>query len=217
MSFFNVNINNRIVELLPPDKRYQNNVTFLDSLMTPIQWLIDLFFKSYYEGVNSLYVAGTYNYLDQVVYFGRVYSSNIDNNTDIPTTSNWTLVQDDAVGANERVLYTNQKLVFEYALNKRFGSVFTPPYSSTVSYPIYIENLYPDFHQFWVGETEPFSSLVGKTLSSEFIGETSNTGTGTTLTVHIPSSVLSDYGQETIEGYINKLIPIGMNYTITSY
>ena len=156
---YDVDINKTSIELLPPDKRYTGNITFIQSLLSPLQWVRDLFFGSYYQGTTAPnYSAGTYNYLDQVVYEKKVYSSNIDNNTDLPTTANWTLVQDNFIGLQERILYNGSKIVLEYAMNKEFGGTFRQPGGSNSD--IYITNLPASEVAFIVGTTEATSSSV---------------------------------------------------------
>jgi len=103
MSKYDFNINNAAVENLSPDKRYPNNITFLKSLLSSLQWLRDLFFGSYWDGSTvAQYSPGSYKYLDQVRYQKKIYSSLINDNTDLPTTSNWLLIQDNFIGLNER-------------------------------------------------------------------------------------------------------------------
>ena len=163
---YDIDINKASIELLPPDKRYIGNITFIQSLLRPLQWIRDLFFGSYYQGATAPdYSAGTYNYLDQVIYAKKVYSSNIDSNTDLPTTANWTLVQDNFIGLQERILYNGLYVVMEYALNKEFGGTFRQPdnvdFSLRTKSDIYCENMPSSEVAFIVGTTEINSSSVG--------------------------------------------------------
>lgn len=224
MSFYKLNISNRIIELLPPDKRYINNVTLFTAIWSPLQWCFDLFFKSYYEGTNAAYVSGTYNYLDQVSYLGKVYSSNIDNNTDLPTTSNWTLVQDDFIGLRERSYYTNQKVMFEYALNREFnGNFYFPniteviPTAGHAHNDIYITNNNPSINAFLVAKTEPYCSTVGKTTSSSFVKVTEGSIDVTNITVNIPTVIHALYSEDILKTFIEKYVPFGLTYTINYY
>ena len=49
MSFYDFNINNNIINILPPDKRKTNNVTFIQSLLSGLQISHDSFFNIYYN------------------------------------------------------------------------------------------------------------------------------------------------------------------------
>jgi len=162
---FDFNIPQASIELLPPDKRYTGNITFIKSLLSALQWAHDLFFDSYYNGTTAPdYSPGTYNYLDQVVYNKQVYLSNIDNNTDAPTTVNWTLIQKNFIGLKERILYNGSKIVLEYAMNKEFGGTFRQPGGANSD--IYTENLPSSEVAFVVGTTEATSSSVSINASA---------------------------------------------------
>lgn len=215
MSFYDFNINDASVEMLPPDKRYLNNVNLIRSLLSTLQWFHDLFFHSYYEGiVPATYAPGIYNYLDQVVYDKKVYLSLINNNSDLPTTSNWTLVQNDFIGLQERVLYNGSKLVLEYALNKEFNTTFRQP---PVNSDIYISNDNPSVVGFLVGLTEPYCSSVGRTTSSDAIGPGGPFLYTNNFVIHIPSAALALTNTQAITNFVNKYIPASLKFTIQAY
>jgi hypothetical protein len=81
--------------MLPPDKRNKNTTAYLSSLLKPLQWVRDLWFSEYNTGTTAaaFSTAAPYAKYDRVLYNKSVYESLIDNNTDVPTTSNWFLVQ----------------------------------------------------------------------------------------------------------------------------
>jgi hypothetical protein len=173
MSFYGFNIYNAIINIISPDKRYTDNISYLRSLMSTLQWCRDLFFSSYNEGINTPYVdSNTYKYLDQVVFEGKVYSSLINSNNDIPTSSNWELVQDDFVGVVDRLKITSNKLVQEFALNRQFGTIFRPPILVTDTQSasdIFITNNNPVYNDFLCGYSESESSDVTYLESADVI------------------------------------------------
>ena len=79
MSFYDLDINQNAVDLLPPDKRYNKIVAFITALLSPLQWLHDMIFNSYYIGSTAAaYAPGTWNKYQQVIYRNSVYESLID-------------------------------------------------------------------------------------------------------------------------------------------
>ncbi|HXR84328.1 MAG TPA: hypothetical protein VN722_08470 [Hanamia sp.] len=214
---YDVNFNPIAVEQLPPDKRYTNNVATLQSLLNPLQWIRDLFFGSYYGGATCpIYAPGTYNYLDQVIYNKKVYSSLINNNTGAPTTANWELVQDNFIGLQERLLYNGQKLVLEYALNKEYNRVFRQPPNTS---DIFINTNPYSAPIFIIGLTEDKSSTVSTIGSSEFVGLSDGVSSRIDSTVNIPSAVYSAQGgkDNIFRNFIDQYMPAGITYKIQTY
>lgn len=215
MPIYDVNIDPIAAELLPPDKRTATTVPMLQALLKPLQWARDLFFGSYYGGATCpAYSPGTYNYLDQVIYNKHVYSSLINDNTDLPTTSNWQLVQDNFIGLKERILYNGAKLVLEYALNKEFDTVFRQPPNTS---DIYITNLPASVTGFLVGITEPHCSSVGLTTSSDAIGPGSPFVYLNNFQINIPAAALALTNVQAITNFTNQYIPSSLRFTIVGY
>lgn len=212
MSKYDFNINNAATESLPPDKRYQKNVTFIQSLLSALQWVYNLFFKSYYEGSTaSVYAPGTYNYLDQVRYQKKIYLSLINDNTDLPTTLNWVLIQDNFIGMKERILYNGSKLVLEYALNKQFDATFRQLPSTS---DIYISNLPVSTEGFLVGQT--IGSSVGQTLSSGTIGRSIPFIYLNNFQISIPIAIFALTNEQAVRNFVNQYVPAGLNYLIVT-
>jgi hypothetical protein len=218
---YDFDINKASIEILPPDKRYKNNITLIQSLLSSLQWARDLFFSSYYEGSTADdYSAGTYNFLDQVKYNKKIYSSLIDSNTDAPTTDNWILVQDNFIGVKERVKYNGGKLVLEYALNKEFDTTFRQP--ANVS-DIYITNLNPESVGFIVGEDEAHSSYVSEDTSEKPIVFNLPFAYVKNFQINVPSAVYAGIAStdtrrnSSIRNFVNQYIPSGLNYLISTY
>ena len=210
---YDFNIQPASVELLPPDKREDNNKSLLWSLLTPLQWIRDLIFGQYYSGATApAYLGGTYNYLDQVVYNRKVYMSLVDGNTTEPPSDSWMMVLDNFIGVKERILYNASKLVLEYALNKEYGTAFRQP---TAVSDIYITNISSVQDGFFVGQTEPYCSSVGQTTSSDAIGYEWTFVYLTHFAIHIPAFLTSKIND--IRDYANQYVAASIKFTIITY
>jgi len=218
MSFFNFNIKQRLIDLLPPDKRYTTNIALAQSLLSSLQWLRDKLFDSYYEGsAASDYATGVYNYLDEVKYNKKIYLSLIDNNTDLPTTNNWILILNTFIGVKERLSYNGQKIILEYALNKQFESTFRQPPNTG---DIYITRISSVLNGFFIGETEPYCSSIGQTTASDYIGSNTLYVYLHNFQVNIPLGTLDisiDSNYKAVAAFINQYIPLGLKFTIVNY
>lgn len=116
-------------ELLPPDKRDAPTKKFFSALLYPLQWCRNLILGSYKTGATALaWSPGAYNKYDQVIYLKSVWYSLTSANTDTPgTTTTWLKIQENFLGADERVKYNGVAIVLEYALNRGFGGTFRQP------------------------------------------------------------------------------------------
>lgn len=221
MGFFDFDISSAIQQILPPDKRRNNMLAISKALISaPLQWAHDLLFNTYYLGSSDPnYAPGTYEYQQKVIYNKKVYSSLIDNNTDNPTSSNWILVCDDFTGVSERILYNSTKLIFEYSLNKKFGTTFRQPNDPVNPTPsdIYITGLSAVPTGFRVGSTESGSSSIGLSSSGASIGSNYPFSYVNNFTINVPSSVLAAQTSQAIRAFANKYVAAGLNFTITSY
>lgn len=208
--------------MLPPDKRATNNVTLLSSLLAPVQWLRDLILGSYKSGSTAQqYAPGIYQKYDQVIYNKAVYSSLIANNTDAPTVgSSWELIQDDFQGVDQRVLFNGQKLILEYSLNNRFGTVFRQPNQTS---DIYISNNQPLPEVFQFGTVEADSSDFKTTGSDQVMINNYTFSAIANFLINVPMAVYNDLdatgknNENIIRSFVNKYIPVGINYGIQTY
>lgn len=222
MSIYDVDYTIVGPQLLPPDKRRTRQMAWIKCLLYPLQYLHDILFVSYKQGSTApQYAGGTYNQGDRVVYFFSVYESLIPSNTALPTdTTSWAKIQENFIGVNERVKYTGQKIILEYALNKWFVTQFRQPPSLS---DIYITVNSIPTNLFVSGATSQDSSSVFLYSSSEYI---SNDSLGTpvkNMNVNIPLAVfnalaLTDAERESIvRGFVNKYITAGITYNVITY
>lgn len=223
MSIYNLNYIQKVVELLPPDKRGPKMVNWLIDLLGPMgvnysDLFVDYKTGSDYDLYNSL---TTYNTGDRVQYSQSIYESIIDNNTLNPTDlSGWRVYEEYFIGVDERITYNHLKIVLENALNKRFNTTFRQP--NLVS-DIYIETNVPAANVFVVGSVEQESSIVYRETSSEYIINGYSFAIFNNFTVYVPLAVYEAQSadinaREPIFRYfIDKYNSAGLNYNIITY
>lgn len=211
--------------MLPPDKRNNKMVRWIQVILSPLQWVRNLWFGEYRTGStasawNNLVII-PYSKYDRVIYKKAVYESLVSGNTSIPTdTTKWMLVQSNFIGLSERLLYTGQKLTLEYALNKWFGTTFRQPPSTS---DIYITNNVVPIAPFRVGLTSPVSSSVGLTSSSEFVGQTAQFAAAINFTIYVPVAVYNALDSNSanrdkiFRSFADKYVAAGMVYQIQTY
>lgn len=222
MSIYDITYQDKVVELLPPDKRFVRMVAWLRGLVNQLQVLRDKIFGDYKQGITcNPWEDIVYNTGDLVKYGETVYISLIDSNTDVPTvTTSWAVYQNSFIGVDERVLFNHQKLVLEYALNKRFGTTFNQPPSTST---IYITTNTNGNNVFIVGATEDESSLVYLDGSTETVVNSYSFSTFYNFTVYVPTAVFNAVAGTTAErnavfsNFINRYNTVGLTYNITTY
>lgn len=223
MSIYNLNYIQKVVELLPPDKRGPKMVNWLIDLLGPMGVNYSDLFVDYKTGSDyDLYDSlTTYNTGDRVQYSQSIYESIIDNNTLNPTDlSGWRVYEEYFIGVDERITYNHLKIVLEHALNKRFNTTFRQP--NLVS-DIYIETNVPAANVFVVGSVEQESSIVYRETSSEYIINGYSFAIFNNFTVYVPLAVYEAQSadinaREPIFRYfIDKYNSAGLNYNIITY
>lgn len=209
--------------MLPPDKRFTRIVAWVIILLSPIQYLRDLWFGAYRTGSTATpWVNGnTYDKYDQVNYNKVIYESLVMNNTDVPTTTaSWKIVQQNFIGLSERIYYNGQKLVLEYAMNKWFGTTFRQPPSQS---DIYISSNSTAVAVFRSADSEAFSSVVFTDISSEYVINDYTFAVAYNFTIHCPVAVYNALDPNNINNdkifraFVDKYVPAGVTYNIVTY
>ncbi|MFB6456565.1 hypothetical protein ACE38W_14940 [Chitinophaga sp. Hz27] len=223
MSIYNIDTGQKAIEATPPDKRYPIFIHWLLALFKPLQWLADLSFSSYRTGSNAVsWISGVVYYkYDRVLFKQTVYESLTDNNTLVPTDqSGWMVVQQNFVGVFERILYNGNKLVFEYAINKYFGSMFRQPPGIS---DIYTENKVKPLNVFVVGGTERISSITYSSYSNEFIINQYVFSPFSNLIIYVPVAVFHSIdtdpmnAERIIRNFADQYLVAGIIYTVQTY
>ena len=222
-SIYDIDFQKFSAQMLPPDKRYTRNVAWIKSLLSPLQYLRDLWFGSYRTGstapqwVNS----SPYPKYAQVKYNKIVYESLVDNNADLPTTvATWRVVQINFIGMEERILYNGEKLVLEYAMNKWFGTVFRQPPNQP---DIYIQNNPVPIPVFRVGAVEDISSISYTDGSVEYVINQFTFTVEFNFTIYCPVAVYNALdptlvnNEKIFRAFVDKYVPAGITYTIITY
>jgi hypothetical protein len=210
------------VEMLPVDKRTTKTLAWVNVLLSPVQYLRDLFFGSYRTGSTApAYAAGTYAKYARVRYNKIVYESLKAGNTDLPTvTASWKIVQQNFIGLSERVLYNGQKLTLEYAMNTWFGTTFRQPTSVS---DIYITNNTLAISVFRVARIENNSSAVFNDTSTEFVINNYNFAVQFNFTINCPVAVYNALNavaanrEKIFRSFVDKYVPAGITYNIVTY
>lgn len=224
-TIYDINFNNAAPSLLPPDKRFVKQVQWVRMLLSSLQYLRDLWFGSYRTGsIAPIWVnSAPYAKYQQVKYSvnNQIYESLINNNSDIPTVAtSWQVVQTNFIGLSERILYNGQTLVLTYAMNKWFGTTFRQPNAQS---DIYITNSTVPVAFFRSSSVEKASSSVSTGSSSEFVVNAYTFAPPINFTIYCPVAVYNALDPSLVNnnkifrGFVDKYVPAGITYTITTY
>ena len=210
--------------MLPPDKRFTKIVAWVTVLLSPVQYLRDIWFGSYRTGSTATAWVNTNPYPKYalVKYTNKViYESLVDNNTAVPTdATKWRVAQQNFIGLSERIQYNGQKLVLEYAMNKWFGTTFRQPPNIP---DIYITRNSIPVSVFRCGGIEHISSIVYTTTSSEYIINSYTLTLGSNFIIHCPVATYNalantDAQRDKIfRAFVDLYLPAGITYTIQVY
>lgn len=222
-TIYDINFDDFAVQMLPPDKRYVRMTAWVRILLSPLQYLRDLWFGSYRTGSTAAQWTNSAPYpkYSLVKYNKIIYESLIDNNTDLPTVvASWRVVQQNFIGLSERIYYNGQKLTLEYAMNTWFGTTFRQPPTAS---DIYVSNNTVTVPVFRSGGDEDSSSNVFTDRSSEFVINSYTFSVAYNFTVYCPQAVYDALdptlinNEKIFRAFVDKYVPAGVTYTITTY
>lgn len=228
MSIYDVNFNQTTVEILPTHKQLENVEDVLFSLEKPLNENVT-FFKWLREGSSApdynpitVYTFGeTANYQRRSYYRNEItagYTAGIAPNN----TTYWTKVIDNNIGLSERIRFSPQKILLEYALNAVFGTTFIQPPSLS---DIYIQNNNTDDDNFFIGEVDTNTANISETdqLADYFIAESDGDLLKADFTVFVPVAVWTALAGTTQErnniilSVVNKLKLFGYTADVQTY
>jgi hypothetical protein len=219
-TIYDIDYTLKAIELLPPDKRWPRQLAWLRTLLKPIQFLRDKYLGQYRTGSNYpewVYMAQInnnpgYSQGAIVTHNQVLYQSLADGNFSTPPSALWQVYLPSFIGTDERVKFNGQKLVLEYALNKRFHTAYRqPPLTSD----IYIETVPYSVVGLRVGQTT--GSHIGRTTSSDTVGYPYPFVNLNNFIVHMPATVYHHYGEAAVRLYADAIVPAGLKYTIQTY
>lgn len=222
-TIYDINYNQKAIELLPPDKRSGSMIQWTQSLFKEVQYNRDALLTDYKVGSSypSYSSLATYAKFDRVIYGQSVYESLVSGNTATPTdATKWRIYQNYFIGVDERITYNHCKLVLEFALNRRFYTTFRQPPSTS---DIYITSNVPPISVFRVGIIENESSIVYDDASSEFVINSYTFDNFNNFTVYVPTAVYNGVSatpsarENTFRNFIDKYNTAGLVYNIATY
>lgn len=221
-SFYDITFANRIVELIPPDKRLQKFVLWLQAMVQQLQYLHKDVFVDFKVGSNyPIWGIGFYSKKDRVIYGQSVYESLVDSNSAVPTdTTKWRLYQLYFLGVDDRVKYNGQFLVLDYAINDRFNTNFRqPPLTSD----IYFTVNEPLANVFIVGGDEANSSKIFFNGSYDNIINSYDFTSFNNLVINMPILIYNSLSSDSlarekiVRGFVTPILPAGIKYKIQTY
>jgi hypothetical protein len=215
-----LNVIETIVNLLSPDKRTPNTIAFLSPPANQLQVDFNTLQDIYKVGTNynTFDFNATYSRYDIVKYGKAVYYSAINNNiNNFPTNSDdWVLVTTNFIGTDSRLYFNGTKIVFEYAINTYFQTVYNP--DTTQNSEIYVETIAPRRKAFTIGLSEIASDALLDTSSTGFIRQTDNVDPTYNLIIWVKD--LGQVGkatQDEIKNFADRYIVAGVKYIIQNY
>lgn len=210
---------NQIVgeQLTPPVLRTDKQLSWINTLTAAIQNLWSLIFEDYRVGsVYPDYGFFTQYYVgDRVLFADKSIYECISNSLNISCldTTKWVKVNDIFIGSDERVKYSAQKLLFEYALNKFF-----------ISSGIYITNNFIDVGDVFVMDTDSTESSVmplDSFYQEDYMDLTATYASGVyDYTIFVPIADYTTLGSSAnaiIRTFADKYNLAGMQYNIQTY
>jgi hypothetical protein len=210
---------NQIVgeQLTPPVLRTAKQLSWINTLTAAVQNLWYLIFEDYRVGsVYPDYGFFTQYYVgDRVLFADKSIYECISNSLNISCldTTKWVKVNDIFIGSDERVKYSAQKLLFEYALNKFF-----------ISSGIYITNNFIDVGDIFVMDTNSTESSVmplDSFYQEDYMDLTATYASGIyDYTIFVPIADYTTLGSSAnaiIRTFADKYNLAGFQYDIQTY
>lgn len=217
-------------QLTPPVLRNTKQLAWINTLTAAVQNLWSLVFEDYrigssYSDYNG---ATTYDFGDRVIWDDKcIYEATYTNSLGVAesfsgeapsNTVFWTKVNEIFIGSDERVKYSAQKLLFEYALNKFFRIAASP------ADQIYIQNNFIDTGDVFVMDTDSAESSVmplDSFYQEDYMDLTATYATGIyDYTIFVPISdytLLGASAEAIIRTFADKYNLAGMQYDIQTY
>ena len=236
MGLYNIDYNGVVQNLLPPFLRKPIWSAWLNSMVKPIQWCRNILFDNWYESYIYTYV----NY--QLAFFtiidaytlcrfqdNSVWITLVDNvdaiafdptkgkTTDLSGNVIWYKVLSDCIGFRERLSYNNQKIIFEFLLNRYFNPL---NYNDL----IYIDTMQINY-MFEIGET--YVNILDSVVIAEtdddsvfYISETDDENLLYNFIIWVPLQISIDMGinyKAIISSIADKYNYYGLIYDIQTY
>lgn len=210
-------------QLTPPVLRNNIFLSWLNVITKPIQTLWFTIFNDYKIGSDyDLFDAGTaYAIGERVIYEDkRVYECIKASLAFLPTdTEHWVLINDNFIGVDERIKYTSQIIILEYALNKWYQV-------ANVDDQIYLDDFSNVSMQFVLGEGSATSSLMPNNSVNQiqYMGNYPQFAvTSYDFIVYVPIALFNSLGTNysnrynNISNFVKKYTLSGIKFEIDTY
>lgn len=229
MGLFNITFSQFVRDVIPDSKRTDENLALLQSLTSGMQRNSEIF-NAYKVGADvqlgsTVWAAGTYNYLDIVIYLptGAVYECQATSTTETPGTStDWLKILDSFIGVDESQYFDGQSINLVWALNRRFMTTFQQDPDVMIS-DIYLEAIPDGEAMFQVGGNEDNSSSVYSNTSSEFLTAEDTVVYNNSFIIKVPAAVYATLGatiaeqEASVRNFADKYINAGVFYEVEDY
>lgn len=228
MSIYTYTVNFTAEKLLPPLLRTLRHLAWLRVLMAPIQNLIDRFTEfrtgaAYAEwSIIAVYVKG-----DRVRWANAIYEALQGVSFISPTGAGyigpynsadyWLKVQDNFIGAEERLRYNSQIIVLEYALNRWFSNPMPAD-------QIYIANNDVISGGMMMAETGTYSSfMAGSGVYAQTFMMDAFVAVTYDFTVWVPVALFATLGttadnrENAVRQFVDQYRCPGLNYNVDTF
>jgi hypothetical protein len=223
-NFYDITTSKLVGDNLPYEERTAENQALLNGLLSGFTRTHNSFldFKRGADIYSSwlLWFSNTWMYGEKVIYYntGEVFECVVPTTTTEPTaSSDWIKVADSFIGNDEIMKFNGSRLSLEYALNRRFYTLFADP---PIQSEIYISNTITNALTFMIGSGSSNSSSIASNTSSEFIGIDNTFAVVDDFTIFVPTAVMASLGTEAekiIREFADKYVTYGLKYLIQTY
>jgi hypothetical protein len=208
-------------QLTPPLLREPKQLSWISIICKPIQWLWSLVFEDYADGSNYILYnpATNYNSGNRVVFTDNKVYQNILASVGIePTnTTNWLLINDNFIGARERIKYNSQIIQFEFHINKWFRT--------GIGAQIYFITNQISTSVFVMAPTGTYSSKMASSgiFATSFMATVPVFAVQYNFTVMVPIALFNSLAstnpnrEKIIRQYVDKYRLAGTTYDVTTY
>lgn len=215
---FNVKFSLLWQQLTPPILRQTVQLAWGAVLLKPLQYLRDLIFDGYANGSTYPDYSGATAYVvgDRVRYIDRcIYECILNTTGNAPTdVTYFRKVNDNFIGARERIRYNSQKIVFEYAINNWFMTT-----------GIYVSNVPKSASTFVMGNAGEYSSNMWNLsgTATTYLTNAYLAPSEYDCTIYVPLAfynsldTTNEKRTDIIKSFADKYIILGVKYNVTTY
>jgi len=218
MSIYTLNFYVIGESLIPPKLRNIKLKSWLTVLLTPLSDYYQRSFMKYKEGDNAADYSGstTYFFSDRVRYTDKsIYECIVTTSTGVDpySTTNWVKLNNIFIACDERIKYSSQKILFEYALNNFFNTA-----------SVYITNNFVGVgNTFVMNDSSTSNSLMPdkSVYQVDYLGTTTHYATSIyDYTIFFPISDYNALGSDAdniIRSFADQYNLAGMQYNILTF